>query len=53
LDPLLDDAMKAADGPAAEAGLLAMTVCDPAMGSGAFLVAAARRIAPVGRGPRR
>jgi N-6 DNA Methylase len=45
LDPLLDDAMKAADGPAAEAGLLAMTVCDPAMGSGAFLVAAARRIA--------
>src|SRR5664280_195442 len=45
LDPLLNDAMKAADGPAAEAALLAITVCDPAMGSGAFLVAAARRIA--------
>lgn len=42
LDPLLDDAERAAD---PEAALLAMTVCDPACGSGHFLVAAARRIA--------
>lgn len=42
LDPLLDDAERAAD---PEATLLAMTVCDPACGSGHFLVAAARRIA--------
>lgn len=42
LDPLLDDAQKAAD---PEAVLLAMTVCDPACGSGHFLVAAARRMA--------
>ena len=42
LDPLLDDAEKA-DHP--EAALLAVTVCDPACGSGHFLVSAARRIA--------
>ena len=42
LDPLLDDALKAADPREA---LLALTVCDPACGSGHFLVAAARRIA--------
>jgi len=42
LDPLLDEAEKAAD---PEAALLAMRVCDPACGSGHFLVAAARRIA--------
>ncbi|GAB7190244.1 N-6 DNA methylase [Kineococcus sp. NUM-3379] len=42
LDPVLDDAEKSADPVAA---LLAMTVCDPACGSGHFLVAAARRIA--------
>ena len=42
LDPLLDDAEKADD---PEAALLAVTVCDPACGSGHFLVAAARRIA--------
>jgi hypothetical protein len=42
LDPLLDRA----DGdPDPEAALLALTVCDPACGSGHFLVAAARRIA--------
>lgn len=46
LDPLLDDAVENADSPAdAEARLLAVTVCDPASGSGGFLVAAARRIA--------
>jgi hypothetical protein len=42
LDPLLDQAERA-DGP--EAALLAMKVCDPACGSGHFLVATARRIA--------
>lgn len=46
LDPLLDDAVKnAADRVDAECRLLALTVCDPACGSGHFLVAAARRIA--------
>jgi hypothetical protein len=45
LDPLLDEAT--ARGTAAEkvAALLDLTVCDPACGSGHFLVAAARRIA--------
>jgi hypothetical protein len=45
LDPLLDEAT--AHGIAEEkvAALLDLTVCDPACGSGHFLVAAARRIA--------
>ncbi len=42
LDPLLDEACRAEDPVGA---LLALTVCDPACGSGHFLVAAARRIA--------
>lgn len=42
LDPVLDRAEREPD---AEAALLALTVCDPACGSGHFLVAAARRIA--------
>ncbi|MEU4836854.1 Eco57I restriction-modification methylase domain-containing protein [Nocardia testacea] len=42
LDPVLDDAEKS-DEP--EAALLRVTVCDPACGSGHFLVGAARRIA--------
>jgi hypothetical protein len=55
LDPVLDDAQKrgeiaatrAATDPAVTIAdaLLAVTVCDPACGSGHFLVAAARRIA--------
>lgn len=46
LDPLLEEAMQQAMDPAdAEGRLLALTVCDPASGSGGFLVAAARRIA--------
>ncbi|MFJ7624928.1 Eco57I restriction-modification methylase domain-containing protein [Streptomyces sp. NPDC097595] len=52
LDPVLDaavargEAAGAADpGEAAARELLALTVCDPACGSGHFLVAAARRIA--------
>jgi type I restriction-modification system DNA methylase subunit len=55
LDPVIDDAQKrgeekaaAGEPDAAEAivsELLSLTVCDPACGSGHFLVAAARRIA--------
>ncbi|ASW55771.1 DNA methyltransferase [Plantactinospora sp. KBS50] len=46
LDPLLDEATADASSPTdAETRLLALTVCDPACGSGHFLVAAARRIA--------
>jgi len=55
LDPVLDDAQKRAETAAAATGedsaaeianaLLSVTVCDPACGSGHFLVAAARRIA--------
>jgi hypothetical protein len=55
LDPVLDDATKQAEIEATAAGtdvpaavaeaLLSVTVCDPACGSGHFLVAAARRIA--------
>ena len=42
LDPVLDRAAKEAD---PEQAYLSLTVCDPACGSGHFLVAAARRIA--------
>ncbi|HCM95784.1 MAG TPA: hypothetical protein DIT09_14405 [Glutamicibacter sp.] len=46
LDPLLDETVRAASDPAeAERRLLELTVCDPASGSGGFLVAAARRMA--------
>lgn len=46
LDPVLDDAVKSADTADGQvAALLAVTVCDPACGSGHFLVGAARRIA--------
>lgn len=46
LDPVLDDAITGAQTPhEAEQRLLALTVCDPACGSGHFIVAAARRIA--------
>lgn len=46
LDPVLDEAEKAgATTSDTEAALLAVTVCDPACGSGHFLVGAARRIA--------
>ena len=55
LDPVLDDTAKRAEIVATAAGtdtseaiakaLLSVTVCDPACGSGHFLVAAARRIA--------
>lgn len=42
LDPVLDEACADED---PEAAILALTVCDPACGSGHFLVAAARRMA--------
>jgi hypothetical protein len=42
LDTLLDEAQQADD---PESAILALTVCDPACGSGHFLVAAANRIA--------
>jgi hypothetical protein len=46
LDPVLDEAVSSATDPGQkERNLLAVTVCDPASGSGGFLVAAARRIA--------
>jgi hypothetical protein len=41
LEPLLD---KATSGPRPEEALLALKICDPACGSGHFLVTAARRI---------
>ncbi|MEV5748356.1 DNA methyltransferase [Actinoallomurus sp. NPDC052308] len=46
LDPVIDDAVKSArTKEEQEKALLALTICDPACGSGHFLVAAARRIA--------
>ena len=46
LDPVLDDAEKSGTTmEEKEKALLAVTVCDPACGSGHFLAAAARRIA--------
>ncbi|WNM29953.1 DNA methyltransferase [Streptomyces sp. Li-HN-5-11] len=56
LDPVIEDAVKRGEQAAAQSGdtdpadaivneLLSLTVCDPACGSGHFLVAAARRIA--------
>jgi hypothetical protein len=47
LDPVIERAAKAArkNPDKAERRLLALTICDPACGSGHFLVAAARRLA--------
>ncbi len=45
LDPLLDRATATGTNEERQAALLALRVCDPACGSGHFLVAAARRIA--------
>jgi hypothetical protein len=45
LDPLLDEATAKGTPEEKIAALLDLTVCDPACGSGHFLVAAARRIA--------
>ncbi|TYB36477.1 N-6 DNA methylase [Micromonospora sp. AP08] len=45
LEPLLDEACDKPTRAEREAALLDITVCDPAVGSGHFLIAAARRIA--------
>ncbi|MEU8050937.1 Eco57I restriction-modification methylase domain-containing protein [Micromonospora haikouensis] len=45
LDPLLDEATALPTPEERVKALLALTVCDPACGSGHFLIAAARRIA--------
>lgn len=44
LDPLIADAMKAGDEKARETALLAIRTVDPAVGSGHFVVAVARRL---------
>ncbi|MGC4805736.1 Eco57I restriction-modification methylase domain-containing protein [Micromonospora sp. DT233] len=45
LEPLLDEACDKPTRAEREAALLAITLCDPAVGSGHFLIAAARRLA--------
>ncbi|MBU1701757.1 MAG: SAM-dependent methyltransferase [Candidatus Eisenbacteria bacterium] len=45
LDPVADDAVAKKDAAAAEQALLDLKICDPACGSGHFLVAAAQRLA--------
>jgi hypothetical protein len=45
LDPVLEEAARKPTLKEAEAAILAMKVCDPACGSGHFLIAAAHRIA--------
>ena len=45
LDPVVEAAIKGKRGEEAEAALLSLKVCDPAVGSGHFLVGAAHRLA--------
>ncbi len=45
LDPVVDEAIKAKTGADAERAILNLKVCDPAVGSGHFLVGAAHRLA--------
>ena len=45
LDPVVQDAIKGKTGAEAEQAILALKVCDPAVGSGHFLVGAAHRLA--------
>ncbi len=45
LDPVVEAAIKGKTGTAAEQALLSLKVCDPAVGSGHFLVGAAHRLA--------
>lgn len=45
LDPMVDEAIKGKSGAEAEKAILALKVCDPAVGSGHFLVGAAHRLA--------
>jgi hypothetical protein len=45
LDPVVQEAIKGKSGAEAEKAILALKVCDPAVGSGHFLVGAAHRLA--------
>ncbi len=45
LDPVVEEAIRGKTGAEAEKAILALKVCDPAVGSGHFLVAAAHRLA--------
>ena len=45
LDPIVEQAIKGKTGAEAEKAILALKVCDPAVGSGHFLVGAAHRLA--------
>ena len=45
LDPVVDDAIRGKIGADAERAILELKVCDPAVGSGHFLVGAAHRLA--------
>ncbi len=45
LDPVVEEAIKGKTGAEAEKAILALKVCDPAVGSGHFLVGAAHRLA--------
>ena len=45
LDPVVEEATRGKTGPEAEQAILDLKVCDPAVGSGHFLVGAAHRLA--------
>ncbi|MFH2055707.1 MAG: N-6 DNA methylase, partial [bacterium] len=45
LDPVVENAIKGKSGKEAEEAILALKICDPAVGSGHFLVGAAHRLA--------
>lgn len=45
LDPVVEEAIRGKTGTAAEKAILGLKVCDPAVGSGHFLVGAAHRLA--------
>jgi len=45
LDPVVEEALRGKNGVDAERAILALKVCDPAVGSGHFLVGAAHRLA--------
>ena len=45
LDPVVEEALRGKTGPDAERAILDLKVCDPAVGSGHFLVGAAHRLA--------
>ena len=45
LDPVVDEAIQSKTGLEAEQAILDLKICDPAVGSGHFLVGAARRLA--------